>query len=181
MSLAWTSLWHWGAKIGGHMTWGLCNDLQWGHRDSFDLHIFFCIFRELFLCWDQSLLNLSCLRTFEFRLSLGTSLLPFSQISINWVIIGKISNNFWWIINYIYFVSSCKIFYLTDCLRVSYCLQRRWPPFKWRVKFVASLFLVGTAGLSVAFSSISHLPNKCKLLKIVFPLIQICMCHFVKL
>ena len=29
----------------------------------------------LFLCRDQSLLNLSCLRTFEFRTSLGTSLL----------------------------------------------------------------------------------------------------------
>ena len=26
-----------------------------------------------FLCWDQSLLNLCCLRTFEFRTSLGTS------------------------------------------------------------------------------------------------------------
>ena len=32
-----------------------------------DLHVF--------LCRDQSLLNLSCLRTFEFRISLGTSLL----------------------------------------------------------------------------------------------------------
>ena len=32
-----------------------------------DLHVF--------LCRDQSLLNLSCLRTFEFRTPLGTSLL----------------------------------------------------------------------------------------------------------
>ena len=35
-----------------------------------DLHVF--------LCPDQSLLNLSCLRTFEFRTSLGTSVLPYS-------------------------------------------------------------------------------------------------------
>ena len=30
---------------------------------------------QVFLCWDQSLLNLSCFRTFEFRISLGTSFL----------------------------------------------------------------------------------------------------------
>ena len=36
-----------------------------------DLHVF--------LCRDQSLPNLSCLRTFEFLTSLGTSLLPSSQ------------------------------------------------------------------------------------------------------
>ena len=30
---------------------------------------------EVFLCWDQSLLNMSCFRTFEFRTSLGLSLL----------------------------------------------------------------------------------------------------------
>ena len=37
-----------------------------------DLHVF--------LCRDQSLLNLSCLRTFEFRTPLGTSLLPSSDV-----------------------------------------------------------------------------------------------------
>ena len=31
---------------------------------------------QVFLCWDQWLLNLSCFRTFEFRKSLGTSVLP---------------------------------------------------------------------------------------------------------
>ena len=39
-----------------------------------DLHVF--------LCRDQSLLNLSYLRTFEFRTSLGTSLLPFKTNKI---------------------------------------------------------------------------------------------------
>ena len=36
---------------------------------------------RVFLCRDQSLLNLSCLRTFEFRTNLGTSLLPLEMLS----------------------------------------------------------------------------------------------------
>ena len=42
-----------------------------------DLHVF--------LCRDQSLLNLSCLRTFEFRTPLGTSLLLWGFPNINCV------------------------------------------------------------------------------------------------
>ena len=46
-----------------------------------DLHVF--------LCRDQSLLNLSCLRTFEFRTPLGTSLLlgsvPHCGTCLNWM------------------------------------------------------------------------------------------------
>ena len=37
---------------------------------------------HVFLCRDQSLLNLSCIRTFEFRTSLGTSLLHLSSIKM---------------------------------------------------------------------------------------------------
>ena len=33
---------------------------------------------RVFYCWDQSLLNLSCFRTFEFRTSLGSSVFVFS-------------------------------------------------------------------------------------------------------
>ena len=40
-----------------------------------DLHVFWCR--------DQSLLNLSCLRTFEFRTPLGTSLLLLREICVN--------------------------------------------------------------------------------------------------
>ena len=55
----------------------------------------------------------------------------FSQISINWVINGKNSNEFCWIINNIYFVSTCNFFYRTNCLRVSFRLPKKGtPPFK---------------------------------------------------
>ena len=86
----------------------------------------------------------------------------FSEISINWVINGKNSNEFCWIINNIYFVSTCKFFYRTNCLRVSFRLPKKGtdPPLKWRVKFVASLFLTATAGLSVAFFPVMFHINK---------------------
>ena len=38
---------------------------------------------NVFLCRDQSLLDLSCLRTFEFRTSLGTYLLPLTNLEDN--------------------------------------------------------------------------------------------------
>ena len=40
---------------------------------------------QLFLCWDQSLMNLSCFRTYEFRTSLGTSVFapfPLNGLSV---------------------------------------------------------------------------------------------------
>ena len=48
-----------------------------------DLHVF--------LCRDQSLLNLSCLRTFEFRTPLGTSLLLSMNCYLN-LLKGQVRN-----------------------------------------------------------------------------------------
>ena len=72
---------------------------SYGDNANLQICIYFCMFWELF----------------------------FSQISINWVINGKKSNNFCWII---YFVNSCENFYQTNCLRVSYRLPKSMTPFK---------------------------------------------------
>ena len=105
------------------MTWGICTGLQWGHWKLFRSA---CIF--------------VCSQCYFF-----------SQISINSVINGKNSNEFCWMSNNIYFVSTCNFFLPNKLFKGVIRPSKGDPPLKWRVKFVASLFLTATAGLSVAF------------------------------
>ena len=78
---------------------------------------------RVFLCWDQSILNVSCSWTFEFRTSLGTSILLIKEIQARDPYayqrsIGPSCRI--WNVNYLVIINSCLMKYCVTSQRHFY-------------------------------------------------------------